>query len=263
MTFPHSDRVIFDKNPLEAVICQLRFPTILEIRTELPVKFQNMIRDGYPLYESDQLKLPAEISQVFERLPIPKPVPTVTHKFIAPDGSKVISLNSDFIAFTDTKYVRWERYSEAITRVQAALEEIYKPAFYTRIGLRYTDVIDKVKIGIEGETWEALLKPSLIGLLGAKHNIGNSVNNIGTQATMRLDEVPGGMATIRHGLKKIGPNREVYSIDIDFYTTERRSSEDVPGILRRFNILGGNFFRWAITERLRTALGPRELGSGD
>jgi uncharacterized protein (TIGR04255 family) len=45
MTFPEdSPRVIYGRNPLEQVICQIRFPTILKIDTELPAAFQEQIR---------------------------------------------------------------------------------------------------------------------------------------------------------------------------------------------------------------------------
>ncbi len=264
MTFPQSDRVIFHQNPLEEVICQLKFPTILEISAERPAKFQNKIRGDYPLYEADQPTFPKELEELVSGLPIPKSAEGVTYKFIAPDGSKVVSLGSEFVAFIDTKYVRWEKFLREINRAQEALEEIYKPAFYTRIGLRYRDIIDREKLGIANEPWESLLKPSLLGLLGAQDNVGRHVDQIKTEASIRIEEVPGARATIRHGIgRRINNNKEVYIIDIDLYTPERSISQDVSEILRRFNQLTGNFFRWAITSRLRDVLEPRELRPED
>ena len=34
------DRVLYDKNPLESVICQVKFPTILRVDSELPSAFK-------------------------------------------------------------------------------------------------------------------------------------------------------------------------------------------------------------------------------
>lgn len=261
MTFPPSTREVYEQNPLKEVICQLRFPTILEISAENPARFQNKIRDAFPLYEVDQPSLPKELAEIVASLPISKPTTdSVTYKFFTADSDKLISLTTDFIAFADTDYIRWECFSEEIKRAQEALEEIYKPAFYTRVGLRYKNVIDRQELEIESKPWKDLLQPSLIGLMGAKDNIGMHVHEIRTEASIQLDDVSGGLATVRHGLGKTGhDNREVYFIDVDFNTAERTESQDVSNILAGFNRHSGDFFRWAITDELRDALGPREL----
>ena len=50
MSFPDTPRVIYNKNPLAEVICQLRFPSILLIDAGLPAGFQERIRAMYPLF---------------------------------------------------------------------------------------------------------------------------------------------------------------------------------------------------------------------
>ena len=50
MPFPETERVIYEKNPLNKVICQLRYPPILRIDSEVPSKFQDAIIDNFPLY---------------------------------------------------------------------------------------------------------------------------------------------------------------------------------------------------------------------
>lgn len=264
MTFPQSNRVIFENNPLEEVICQLKFPTILEITTEKPAKFQNEIRIDYPLYAIDQTEFPPELEQLVSKLPIPRPSEGITYRFMSEDEKKQVSLSPEFVAFKDNEYHTWARFSKEILRAKDAVEKIYRPAFYTRIGLRYTDVIDRTKLGIENEPWETLLKPSVLGILGAPDNVGTHVQQIKTEASIRIEEVLGGQATIRHGTgKRADNNADVYIIDIDFFTMERSNGKDVPEILEKFNRLGGNFFRWAISDRLRDALAPRELQPED
>lgn len=260
MTFPKSQRVIFKNNPLEVVICQLRFPTILEISTEKPAKFQNKIRNSYPLFESEQQTFPKEIADLLGRFPISQKVEGVNYKFISEDNRKLISLNPEFIAVSDKDYVTWDQFSQEIIRAKRALEDTYKPAFYTRIGLRYRDVINREKFGITGETWQTLLQSFLIGLLSGPDNVPTNIRNIKSEVSIELKEIKGGMVTIRHGIELTGPdNREIYVIDADFYTNERSKSEDAFANLRRFNELAGDFFRWVITDRLRDALGSRDL----
>src|SRR2546430_17531048 len=69
MLFPESERVVYDKNPLASVICQLRFPPILKIDAELPSTFQDRIRAEYPLLKQRELSeagfnLTPELSKV-------------------------------------------------------------------------------------------------------------------------------------------------------------------------------------------------------
>jgi len=69
--------LIYAKNPLEMVICQVRFPAILKISSEPPADFQEALRREYPLFrEVPPLDvgtgLPQELSAVMSKLlPLP------------------------------------------------------------------------------------------------------------------------------------------------------------------------------------------------
>lgn len=68
MLFPESERVIYDQNPLEEVICELRFPQILRIESEAPAAFQDRVRGEYPLVNKRtplNLGLPPEVAKIF------------------------------------------------------------------------------------------------------------------------------------------------------------------------------------------------------
>ena len=52
MRFPERDRFIYASNPLAEVVCQVRFPRVFEIEANLPVEFQNTIKEYYPLLET-------------------------------------------------------------------------------------------------------------------------------------------------------------------------------------------------------------------
>lgn len=258
MIFPRSERVLFEKRPLKEVICQLRFPPILEIASEKPAQFQNKIRDTYPLYEVEQASFPKELAEFAAQIPIGALPSTPTHKFISEDGSRFLSLNPEFVAFSDSAYRRWEAFQEQITTARQTLEEVYRPAFYSRIGLRYQNVIDKIGLGLGNVPWGELVRPPVGGLLGS--DMGSYVVSNKTVASISLEsEIPGAIATVRHGVGRTADEKEVYFVDLDCFTTERRKGPDVDDILRRFNRLCGDFFRWAITPRLSDALDPRKL----
>src|SRR5713226_162290 len=67
MPFPDSQRVIYDRNPLEEVVCQVKFPPILKIDSAAPAAFQDEIRGTYPLLQEVPgilVDLPAEIMKM-------------------------------------------------------------------------------------------------------------------------------------------------------------------------------------------------------
>jgi uncharacterized protein (TIGR04255 family) len=256
---------VFKNNPLAEVICQLRFPTILAIAAEAPAAFQDRIRGAYPLYEQEpaglQLQLqglPPEVASLVAQVPFPQPATDPVHKFLSEDRKRFISLKSDFVAFTETSYSRWETFKEGILLAERALTETRAPAFYTRIGLRYRNVISRKKFALEGQPWHELLQPHLTGLLGLR-DLAQEVTDIRAVASVRVDQVPGARVELRHGLMPDpDDSQQAYLIDVDFHTEERSTGQDAFRILDDFHSAAGDIFRWAIAPPLRLALQPED-----
>ena len=258
MLFPPSDREIYDRNPLREVICQLQFPTILQVSSESPYQFQNAIRDQYPLYEeaSEFPPIPEEIAEILATARLPKGLQQPEHRFITENENRLILLTQEFIALSDKQYERWEEFREALRYTETAFRDIYKPAFYSRIGLRYRDVIAKDELGLEDYKWSDLLNQHIIGELGAP-NLEGLVLDVRTVSLIAIPEVDGGVVRIQHGLaNNPDDSRQIYLIDADFYTEKRSQLDDAYQTLDLFNRCAGRFFRWAITSQLRDALGP-------
>lgn len=266
MPFPQSPRVVFDRNPLQEVVCQLKFPTILEIKTSEPASFQNRLRQGYPLYSREEnhgfptAGMPKSIADIIAQLPIARRGEDVVHKFLTEDSARVISLSPEFLAVTENDYHRWEQFRNEIESAKSALEDEYGPAFYSRIGLRYVDIIDREMLGLGDTSWDSLIEPSVIGMLGAGE-VGKSVREMRSVVLVELGDarVPEGQVRVRHGLVGLENGHDVYKVDVDLFTEERSAVGDVLGSLDVFNTVAGNLFRWAITDTLREALVPTEL----
>ncbi len=264
MTFPNSPRVVYRKNPLVEVICQLRFPTILRIGVNGVADFQDKVRQEYPLYELQEPsfefpQFPKELSAILEQLHLPKPIGSVTHKFLTKDSQRFISLSQGFLALREAKYRRWESFKTEMEKAELALRELYQPAFYSRIGLRYRDVISRRALGLDGVKWRDLLQPHLLGELGAE-DVADSVVQMHTRVVIQTPDVPGGRVTLTHGLV-IAPetNEDCYALDADFAVEQKESIDEPFSILDKFNRLAGRLFRWAITETLHDAMGPKDV----
>lgn len=139
------------------------------------------------------------------------------------------------------------------------METVYEPAFYSRVGLRYQDAIDKTELGLSKEPWERLLSQAIVGPLG---DPGVSHDVVGQQGEILfgLTEVEGAYATLRHRLERNQEGKEVYVIDSDFFTDQKTRDEQIFHVLDTFNRFAGYLFRWAITPRLAQALGDTNAG---
>ena len=52
MPFPQVDRVVYEVNPLDEVVCQLRFPKSFRLESQPPVELQERMRKTFPLYRA-------------------------------------------------------------------------------------------------------------------------------------------------------------------------------------------------------------------
>jgi uncharacterized protein (TIGR04255 family) len=103
MVFPKAPRVIYKKNPLDRVICQLRFPPILRIDTGIPAQFQERIRKEFPDFcEKEELILPQQIRQEFpvELLGRIMPSQTKNYEFSSENAVWKVNLTRTFIALS-------------------------------------------------------------------------------------------------------------------------------------------------------------------
>lgn len=263
MPIPESERVFFDNNPLARVICQLSFPPILSIASEDPAEFQDEIRGAYPNYHRDKPVIESErVTDLLTELGVISGSEHITHKFLTDDEQRQISLAREFVAVTEHDYRRWEDFREEVDRMRAAVEEIYEPNYYKRVGLRYTDVIDREELGLGDVDWTELLNDALLGLL-SQNALRREVVSTKSESEIRLEELEGAQIKLRHGLVEGDESGHmVYLIDTDCYLEGNLGGDDADAILDRFNRAAGNLFRWAISDRLEGALDPRPMGVG-
>jgi uncharacterized protein (TIGR04255 family) len=256
MRFPESERIHFEKDTIVEMICQLRFPEILSIGTKPPDAFQESVRGEYPLYERQGGLggAPAEVARILEQLQFAPPE-AVTHWFRTTDGDAALSLGPAFIAITVNKYPGWDPVHDRIDRAVTALDAAYGPPFFDRIGLRYRDVIDRDDIGLGDRSWAELLHPGMVTLVGADLGIDPSRDRVVTDALLHLDEPNEAMLHLRHGFG--GNSSNTYELDADFYLESRIERGEALALLDNLNHQESNFFRWAIGEDLREALGVR------
>ena len=263
MLFPETERVIYAVNPLEQVICQLRFPTILKIEAETPAGFQERIREQFPQYQEKSefaAILPPELVQILSQEVIQSLKPSQkVYEFATNDGSLTVRLSSGFVSLTSSRYERWEGFYGGLQIALYALKEVYAPDHFTRIGLRYRNLIQKDVLELQDAEWPELLSENLIREL-ATPGIGEAIEDIAYRILLRVGAGPE-RVHIQHGYAKHPETNQIigYGIDSDFFVEGETNVADAIDQLVEFNRLNRRLFRWCITDRLHDAMGPQPV----
>lgn len=264
MPFPEVKRVIYNRNPLDQVICQLRFPPILRIDAEVPAEFQDRVRSSFPAYSetSDwKIQLPSELEgQVPQEIlnPIIGSSGTKNHAFVSENGKLKINLTRTFFALSTREYIKWEAFTETLAPQLSTFIDIYSPDFYTRIGLRYVNIICRSTLGLPDRPWSDLIQPHVLGILSVPE-IGESVNQFEGKFELGLSDSER-LVRIRTAFVKAADNEEIcYKIDNDFFIGGKVPIDGADKKLDYLNARSGRLFRWSITDLLHNSMEPVEI----
>lgn len=265
MAFPDAERVLYQQNPLDEVICQLRFPPVLRIETEPPALFQEQVRADYPFYtEKPGVKIPpgfpAEVADLFHSQVAGGG--RKSHLFESADRQWALTLHRDSLTLTCRDYMRWEDFRAHLVGAYEALLASYGVPFFTRIGLHYRDVIRRSLLDLDDVPWGELLQPWISGVLGSSA-VAEAVGDTQSVCLIRLPDDIGqvrvnfGLASAQWESDDGRPVQEpIFIIDADHFIDEQTEIFDVNPRLAALNRQSGLLFRWCITERLHEALRP-------
>jgi len=267
--FSNFDRVIYKKNPLAAVICQLRFPRILIINEKQPADFQEKIRKDYPLFQVavEQLQQVTMEGGAKEIPPTPRILQSETvnnYKFSSSDGNWHINLTSTFLALSTSNYDRWENFFEHLNGPLSALLDVYHPSFYERVGLRYVDVFKRSALNLNDMAWTELIRPFVLGFM-SNPNIINDVKNqsitveidIGNGAIAQINAAKGFVSDANFGFP-ISGSEESFIVDSDLYMMRKNISE-LDKSLNYLHDYSTKLIRSIITDKLHIAMEPDEI----
>jgi uncharacterized protein (TIGR04255 family) len=256
--FPSYPRYLYARAPLVQVVCQLRFPPILRIEAEPPAAFQDGIRGSFPLVERAALpqlpgqQIPPDVMQL-----LAANIKIGGYKFLTENRQTSVDLTADTITLSTNSYLRWEGFRQDLHLVFMTLCDVYRPAFFSRLGLRYTNAIQRAKLGLSDVPWSRLLRPEILGEIA----LPQFEANLSTVRRMVWLKSPSGQSVIlQHGLATISGSAEpVYTIDCDFFKEEKTEVGDAEQILDELHTRARDAFRWCITDQLHESLGPTEL----
>lgn len=254
--FPGSPRVIYSNSPLREVVCELRFPPILKIDNPSPAEFQERIRGQFPFFEK-QVALPPGMQVPPEIANLIAAQNQAVYRFRTESGASFISLMNNTVSLTTHAYQRWEAFQRDARTMLETFVELYRPAFFIRIGLRYQNVI--LPQGGLSE-WRSILSDNIVGEFRAAQP--STIRITEAQRATRFASDSGEGVLLQHGIGRLqDQTTDAYIIDIDCYTDAKTGANDALPILSRLNSRAGRAFRWCISDKLHAALQPKNLDS--
>jgi uncharacterized protein (TIGR04255 family) len=258
MPFPQAKRVIFTPNPLVEVVTQFAFPRLLELDAELPIPFQKLIRNEFPILEVGKIvELNVDMEKGSFRAPEGR-----RYQFFTPDRKWQATLTSDFIALTTTEYERWEGFRDRASLLLDAFLKCYKPVHFHRIGIRYRDIITRSKLKLSTVAWRDLLAPPIAGILSSHDVDEGSVLGCRTSCAFSIsDKIK---VQLNHGIVAGGDAQHDYLLDMDFFVIQPTEAEtNAAGkVLEEFRPHPNNLFHWCISKQLFHALDPKPVPPG-
>lgn len=260
--FTPQERFIYQNNQLGEVICQLRFPEILSIESQLPAQFQDMIRDIYPQYTVRKEKQLPRLTGAPGNIQVQQQAENNNYQFSTPDNNWRVNLTSKFISLSTSAYTRWEDFAKMLDKPLVALIKLYKPAYFERVGLRYLNFISRSALALEDVAFRQLIQPPYIGILGEEDVQEQATSRSGVDAELLIG---GGCRLKLHaGPGKVSiANRQdqeiKFILDLDLFLNSQVPINLSAGALETLHSQSYSIFRNAITDTLHEAMSPTDI----
>jgi uncharacterized protein (TIGR04255 family) len=209
------------------------------LANDAPRTFVMAIRRAFPHYERRMdLKL-GITDKGMEQLP------QATHRFLSPDRAWVTWLRTSSFGVETRAYIDFEDFLSRVTHVIDGAQPCLDTDFFTRLGLRYINVLPAKLGDIDGWINEALLGPMKTGPMSGADRWSSEVSG----------STDIGIYSFRYGLFGIEGEGQRYVLDADF-AAESVEWDNALSLLRHFNELNYYLYSWSIGPRTREYLGP-------
>mgnify|MGYP000099533038 CR=1 FL=1 len=225
MLFSDRPRTHYEKPLAHEVICQLRFPTILTINNTEPADFQT------------------------------------NYHFLSQDGRWKLNLTRDFIALSTLSYPGWEEFARMLDKPLATFIQLYKPAYFQRVGLRYLNIVSRNALGLEDTPWRELFTPPYLGVLAELDVDEERVPVAGLDVQLKLDsssaaKIHAGTAHLKNNTPNAPQDPEVkFILDMDLSMSGNTPCGLAAPALETLHGHSTRIFEGAVTDTLRQAMG--------
>lgn len=230
---PIQEHQTFARNPLDTVVCQLRFHPILKVPARVP-DFQDAIRGRFPQFqEVEAQKVDVQIQTATPALQVRR---ERTYLFRTLDSKTVVSLASESLSVTEHNHVSRAILLDDVAQACDALNSVYEPVAATRLGLRYINQVERGQVAADLHRevrWSDLVREEFL-----RFPLTTTDNDtlFYSEATSARD--PGAM-TLRYGLLSEGSKPPRFRLDVDRFTD---NPGDMPSVRQHLDNFATDIF---------------------
>jgi uncharacterized protein (TIGR04255 family) len=242
LTPPEMERFQSTRNFLDTVVCEFRFPALLQLESEVPVEFADSLRERFPLYQPQQTTTIT---------PAGPTAPTANYKFTKRKERTQVGLTSSSLSLATNEYQDFEKFLGEIEFLIERVLPLLKTSFFTRLGLRY---VNKIQTSNTYDGLAGTVNGQLSGLITA--GVLGAVGKYRTSIEGRIDEESG--YHFQYGLDSIPdgsslPRDSTAVLDFDYYVNDV-DADNYKDTLSQFHKIHFPFFWWTLGEKSRAFL---------
>jgi uncharacterized protein (TIGR04255 family) len=242
------------------VLAQVRFPQFshfLSDEDQIARKFAALVADDYPLFEqgveSVLMLTPSGVTT--------QPGGSKVWRLRAADATWQVSFAQNFVALETSAYTRRGEFADRFQSVWERFRSVARPPFIERVGIRYTNRIERRDVLDQLGDY---LRPEVAGVIGVPMKEGSLERTIseslyrfedGAEFQARCAHLPGGMS-----IEPTLPPADTVSwvLDLDSYHvwgSADHAGDAIGDELLTLGLRCYQFFRWATTPAFLTAFG--------
>jgi len=217
----------YRRNPLVAVISQLRFHSVLKIERD-HVGYQDRVRPTFPRFsvrDIQDVEVNLNGAQVNRRKEL---------NFATLDQRKNITLSTTSMSLTSRQHQSRSGFGNAMRVGLDALLAEYGPVVATRFGLRYINRVSRKQISEDlGEDvdWKDLIHDDFLRIPKGLSDLEGTHYVMEARSTMDR-----GALTLRYGMIRDNNTGEVhFRLDTDRYVTEEFDAAKALDLLKGFS----------------------------
>jgi uncharacterized protein (TIGR04255 family) len=236
----------YARNFLRQVVCELRFPTLFELNSSTPnAQFATAIRKSYP-HHSHQIADMAVNGDSIERIH--------THIFKSKNLDWSVTLRSTALTLEASNYTSFSDFTDRINSLLDIASGVIDSDFFTRIGLRYINIIPMSLVDGNTESFRGWVRESLVAAL-----IDDDLGMLNEYSGRLAGKAEFGGFLFMHGVGYHPTKRTPeYFLDFDFW----RDNVEIKDTIDTITTLHSNqfsMFRWALGPRAQEYLGESIL----
>ncbi len=239
LTLPVERSVRYEENFIRTAVCELRFPTLLELEQQPPTKFQKILRKQYPYYKKmNQIALSdAGASPISPK-----------YSFESRKKDWTVLLRPSSISLETSHYTEFKDFRDRLENLLKDTRALLDTDFFTRLGFRYINSIPIQDKDLEDWVNSALIQPILTGVLGTLSKYRSELHGL----------LQNGKYSVRHGFDRAEDTEgssSQYILDFDYYMENVDFNQVMP-LVCDFHDTNFSFFRWALGKKAKELLGP-------